>query len=135
MPAGYSGTPLIKKPGIKPATKVLLINPPENYHTLLEKEIDDQLCGKNENPDLIHVFVRSKKEFVSQMKKLKPVYKKNTTLTIWVSWYKKSSGIPTDITENDIRSYALSNGLIDVKVCAVSELWSGLKLVVPLIKR
>jgi len=54
---------------------------------------------------------------------------------IWVSWYKKSSGIATDVTEDVIRNYALKNNLVDVKVCAVSEVWSGLKLVVPLAKR
>ena len=69
------------------------------------------------------------------MKKLKAVYKKNTSITIWVSWYKKSSKIATDITEDTIRNYALQNDLVDVKVCAVSEIWSGLKLVVPLSKR
>jgi hypothetical protein len=57
------------------------------------------------------------------------------TTIIWVSWYKKSAGIVTDITENEIREYALRNELVDVKVCAVSDLWSGLKLVVPLVKR
>ena len=69
------------------------------------------------------------------MKKLKAVYKKNTSVTIWVSWYKKSSKIPTDITEDTIRNYALQNDLVDVKVCAVSDVWSGLKLVVPVSKR
>ena len=69
------------------------------------------------------------------MKKLEPVYKKNSTITIWVSWYKKASKIATDITEDTVRNYALRNGLVDVKVCAVSDIWSGLKLVVPLAKR
>ena len=69
------------------------------------------------------------------MKALVPVIKKNYSLVIWVSWYKKSSGIKTDLTEDVIRDYALKNSLVDVKVCAVSEIWSGLKLVVPLSKR
>lgn len=69
------------------------------------------------------------------MKKLKPLCKSNPSITIWVSWYKKSAGIATDITEDLIRAYALKNDLVDVKVCAVSELWSGLKLVVPVAKR
>jgi len=69
------------------------------------------------------------------MKKLKAVCKKNTSIAIWVSWYKKSAKIPTDVTEDVIRNYALKNGLVDVKVCAVSDGWSGLKLVVPLGKR
>ena len=69
------------------------------------------------------------------MKKLKPICKKNPAITIWISWYKKTSKIPTDITEDTIRNYALRNGLVDVKVCAVSDIWSGLKLVIPLVKR
>lgn len=67
------------------------------------------------------------------MKKIKKNMK--PTAIIWVSWYKKSAGIPTDITEDVIRNYALRNDLVDVKVCAVSDIWSGLKLVVPLAKR
>jgi hypothetical protein len=132
---GYSGTPLLKKLGIKTVMKIVLINPPDDYYRLLETDISGQLCSKNETPDFIHLFVTSIKEFEKEMKKLKPVYKKNTTAAIWVSWYKKSSKIPTDITEDVIRNYALQNDLVDVKVCAVSEWWSGLKLVVPLSKR
>jgi hypothetical protein len=70
-----------------------------------------------------------------EMKKRKQVIKSNTSITIWISWYKKSAKIPTDITEDIIRNYALKNDLVDVKVCAVSDIWSGLKLVVPLAKR
>lgn len=138
---GYSGTPLIDKLGIKPGMKLLLVNHPGDYYALLaegsrgETNIDDQLCKKNETPDLVHLFVKTSKEFEAEMKKLKSVYKKNTSITIWVSWYKKSAKIPTDITEDVIRNYALKNGLVDVKVCAVSDVWSGLKLVVPLKKR
>jgi hypothetical protein len=130
--AGYSGTPLLKKLGIKPEHKLLLLNEPKNYFELLEVNVGYQLCKKNETPDLIHLFVKNNKDFETEMKKLKPVIKKNPNLTIWVSWYKKSAGIATDVTEDVIRNFALKNGLVDVKVCAVSELWSGLKLVVPL---
>ena len=133
--AGYSGTALIKKLGIKPEMKVLLINKPDDYYKLLEVDITDQTSKKNEIPDLIHLFVKSVKEFESEMKALKSIYKKYSTVIIWVSWYKKSAKIPTDITEDVIRNYALKNDLVDVKVCAVSDIWSGLKLVVPLAKR
>jgi len=133
--AGYSGTALIKKLGIKPEMKVLIINKPEDYYNLLEVDITDQSCRSNEIPDFIHLFVTSVKEFESKMKALKSIYKKNSTVIIWVSWYKKAAKIPTDITEDVIRNYALKNGLVDVKVCAVSDIWSGLKLVVPLAKR
>jgi hypothetical protein len=133
--AGYSGTALIKKLGIKPEMKVLLINKPDDYYKLLEVDINDQSCKKNEIPDLIHLFVKSAKEFESEMKALKSIYKKNSSVIIWVSWYKKAAKIPTDITEDIIRNYALKNDLVDVKVCAVSDIWSGLKLVVPVAKR
>jgi len=133
--AGYSGTALKKKLGIKPEMKVLLINKPDDYYKLLEVDITDQSCKKNEIPDLIHLFVKTVKEFESEMKALKSVYKKNSTIIIWVSWYKKAAKIPTDITEDIIRNYALKNDLVDVKVCAVSDIWSGLKLVVPVAKR
>ena len=133
--AGYSDTALIKKLGIKPEMKVLLINKPDDYYKLLEVDITDQTCKKNETPDLIHLFVKSMKEFESEMKALKSVCKKNSTVIIWVSWYKKAAKIPTDITEDVIRNYALKNDLVDIKVCAVSDIWSGLKLVVPLAKR
>ena len=133
--AGYSGTTLIKKLGIREDARVLLLHAPENYFTLLEKDITKQFCKKNELPALVHLFAANKKIFEKEMFFLQPVWKKNTAITIWVSWYKKSSGMATDITEDIIRNYALANGLVDIKVCAVSELWSGLKLVVPLAKR
>ena len=133
--AGYSDTSLIKKLGIKPEMKVLIINKPYDYYKLLEIDITDQSCKKNEIPDFIHLFVKSVKEFESEMKALKSIYKKNSAAIIWVSWYKKAAKIPTDIAEDTIRNYALKNDLVDVKVCAVSDIWSGLKLVVPLAKR
>jgi len=132
---GYSGTALIKKLGIKPEMKVLIINKPDDYYKLLEVDIADQSCRSNEIPDFIHLFVKSVNEFESEMKALKSIYKKNSTVIIWVSWYKKAAKITTDFTEDAIRNYALENGLVDVKVCAVSDIWSGLKLVVPVAKR
>ena len=132
---GYSGTALINKLGIKPGMKVLLINKPNDYFKLLEADINDQSIKKKETPDLVHLFVKNVKEFEAEMKKLKAVCKQNPNITIWVSWYKKAAKIPTDITEDTIRNYALKNDLVDVKVCAVSDIWSGLKLVVPVTKR
>lgn len=133
--AGYSGTPLLKKLGIKDSMKVQLINTPGNYFKLLETDISAQIVKGKSTPDLVHLFVKSYKEFESEMKKLKPVVKANPDISIWVSWYKKSSKIETNITEDLIRAYALKNDLVDVKVCAVSHIWSGLKLVVPVAKR
>ena len=129
---GYSGTPLIKKLGIKPGHKLLLINKPGNYFDLLEVDVSGQLVEKNKTPDFIHLFVITNKEFENEMKRLRPINKTNPNIIIWVSWYKKSAGIKTDVTEDVIRNYALQNNLVDVKVCVVSEIWSGLKLVVPL---
>jgi hypothetical protein len=133
--AGYSGTPLLQKLGIGPSMKLLLINAPADYFDLIGAGISDQLYKSNEVPDLIHLFAKNVKEFETEMKKLKLFCRKNPNITIWVSWYKKAAKIPTDITEDVIRAYALKNDLVDVKVCAVSDIWSGLKLVIPLAKR
>ena len=73
--------------------KILLINKPDNYYKLLEVDITDQSCKKNEIPDFIHLFVKTVKEFESEMKALKSVYKKNSSVIIWVSWYKKATKI------------------------------------------
>src|SRR3977135_1343801 len=97
---GYSGTPLIKKLGIKENMRVMLIHAPENYFGLLEKNITGQLWKKNDKPAFIHLFVKTKKEFEIEMKKLKSI---KPTTSIWISWYKKSAGIPTEINEDVIR--------------------------------
>ena len=133
MNSGYSGTPLIKKLGIKEGMKVLLINQPADYFDMQGENISDQLCNKSESADFIHLFAKTNNEFETEMKRIVKRMKPSTI--IWVSWYKKTSKIPTDITEDVIRNYALQNDLVDVKVCAVSDVWSGLKLVVPLAKR
>jgi hypothetical protein len=136
MPAaGYSVTPLIKKLGITENMKVLLINAPENYFDLIEKNISNQLTDKKTTADFVHLFAKTNNDFEIEMKKLKKIFLENPNVIIWVSWYKKTSGIATDITENEIRNYALRNDLVDIKVCAVSEVWSGLKLVIPKNKR
>ena len=133
--SGYSGTPLIKKLGILDTSKILLINPPSDYFELLEKDVKKLLARKGDLIDLVHLFVTSNNQFESEMRKLSTLCKANPSIVIWVSWYKKAAGIPTDITEDTIRNFALAHDLVDVKVCAVSEIWSGLKLVVPRSKR
>lgn len=133
--AGYSGTPLIKKLGIKPTMKVLVIHQPDEYFDLLGANISDQYISTGEVPDLVQLFAKDMAVFIAGMKRILPYCKKNPSITIWVSWYKKSAGISTDLNEDRIRDFALKNDLVDVKVCAVSERWSGLKLVVPLAKR
>ncbi|HZI54321.1 MAG TPA: hypothetical protein VFD56_11475, partial [Chitinophagaceae bacterium] len=119
--AGYSGIPLLNKLGIKPGMKILLLQEPPDYFELLEADISDQLCTKNETPDLVHLFVEKNKVLEAEIKKLLNFCRKNPAMIIWVSWYKKSAKIATDITEDTIRNYALKNNLVDVKVCAVSD--------------
>ena len=131
--AGYSGTPLLKKLGIKKDHKVNLINAPKDYMDFLEDDIEKQLIDKINDADLIHLFVTSKAELKKEFARI--IQQAKDGLVIWISWYKKSSGIATDITEDTIRNFALKNNLVDVKVCAVSDIWSGLKLVVPLNRR
>ena len=123
---GYSGTPLIKKLGINPEMKLLLYNQPDNYFDLLEKDVRKQVI-KSGSADWVHVFVTSKKELASQFNIL--IKKLPSSAIIWISWYKKTAKMPTDITEDVIREIVLPTGWVDVKVCAVSELWSGLKIV------
>jgi hypothetical protein len=135
IPAGYSGTPLIKKLGIKPGMKLLLLNAPGNYQELLQQDISAQLCKAGQLPDFVHLFAANSTVFEKGMEKALAFARKNTSVITWVSWYKKSSGMSTDMTENLVRDFALANGLVDIKVCAVSDAWSGLKLVVPLALR
>ncbi len=133
--AGYSEIPLLKKLGIKPEMKVLLIDAPDNYFNLLEVDISTQFIVGKQIPDFIHLFAKDIIAFKKEMRKILPLATKNTAVIIWVSWYKKAAGIATDLDENVIRNFALQNNLVDIKVCAVSDVWSGLKLVVPVAKR
>ncbi len=133
--AGYSRTPLLQKLGIKPEMKILTLNQPQNYFQLLQSDISKQYVSPNETPDFIHLFAENNTIFKNEMKKILRISKKNSSVVIWISWYKKASGIATDLTEDLIRNFALENNLVDIKVCAVSNEWSGLKLVVPVSKR
>ncbi len=129
MAAGYSTNPLYKKLGIKEGATALFINAPTNYNDLIG-DIADTLITASQKAtgiDFIHFFTNSRKELATTLPRLMQQIKKDGT--IWVSWYKKSAGKPTELNENLIRDTALSIGLVDVKVCAVNEDWSGLKLV------
>jgi hypothetical protein len=127
--AGYSGTPLAAKLGIKAAAQLHLIGAPDNYLDLIaplpEGVVVNRLSGRT---DLVHAFVTRRadlsKALATARAKLRP------DAAIWVSWPKKSSKVPTEITEDAVRELALPLGFVDVKVCAVSDVWSGLKLVV-----
>jgi len=131
MTAGYSGTPLAKKLGIKPGVILYAIDPPKDYAKLLAplpKGVEILTKAPKSGADIVHLFV----ETLAQLDKKLPFARKAMTIdgAIWVSWYKQAAKIPTDVTEGIIRSRALATDLVDVKVCAVSDIWSGLKLVV-----
>ena len=128
--AGYSGTPLAKKLGIKEQAKVVAVDAPKGYRELLEPlPASVQLSAKiDKTTDIVHVFSTKK----SQLSRALASYREklNPSAVIWVSWPKKSANLPTEITEDIVREVALPLGFVDVKVCAVDEVWSGLKLVV-----
>jgi len=127
--AGYSGKPLFEKLGLKIGQRAFVWNAPEDYHSELEplKSSIDLKSRLNGPLDFIHFFSTSKGELEQRLPKLKQEL--DHSGCVWVSWPKKSSGVATDLTENVVRDLALSCGLVDVKVCAVDETWSGLKLV------
>ncbi len=130
---GYSGTPLIKKLGIKSSDKLLLINAPNNYFELLGEDLTPNVVKSGKNADWVHLFVVERKELEKQFSKL--IAQLHPNAVIWISWHKKSAKIPTDITEDVIREIVLPTGWVDVKVCAVSDVWSGLKIVLRKEKR
>jgi hypothetical protein len=130
MAAGYSGTPLAKKLGIKAGSVVLLDGAPAEFPALLEPLPDDVTFSRslNDRVDVIHLFTTRALELAQKLQHYRDRMRDDATL--WVSWPKKSSKVATDITENVIRDVCLPMGLVDVKVCAVDETWSGLKLVI-----
>ena len=125
--AGYSGTPLVKKLGIKSGYKVRIVNEPEGYWDWISPVPEEVVLSRSSKNgfDFIHLFVKQEKNFKKEFLKLKKDLRK--TGMLWVSWPKKSSKAPSDLDEGIIRNYDLANGLVDVKVCAVDEVWSGLK--------
>ncbi len=128
--SGYSGTPLAKKLGLKEGLLVCIRNAPKNYLDLLRPipTSVEFVTRASSRVDLVHLFASKasvlEKDLTQFRKLLKP------DAAIWVSWPKKTSKVPTDITEDVIRSLAIPLGFVDIKVCAVDEIWSGLKLVV-----
>jgi hypothetical protein len=130
MAEGYSGTPLAKKLGIKEGFIVLGVDLPGNYSELVDPLPAGVTITTEPQPglDLIHFFTNSRDALLRGLSEYKDLIKQNGT--IWVSWYKKAARLPTEITEDNVRNTALELGLVDVKVCAVDEKWSGLKLVI-----
>jgi hypothetical protein len=128
--AGYSGTPLPKKLGIKEQFRVAMFDLPPDVKSELKTSLASCDLATDAPIDFAMIFVKAaselKKQFPRFAKKLAPAG------IIWISWPKKASGVATDLTENEVRKIGLDAGLVDVKVCAVNEIWSGLKFVIRL---
>lgn len=131
MNAGYSGTPLARKLGIKAGSVIRVVNAPDHYRDLFADWPEDVRVQRDRKTrkDLIHYFTTQLEALHKDITALRAEIKENGA--IWISWPKKSSKVPTDVSEDLIRALALRTGLVDVKVCAVDEVWSGLKLVIP----
>ena len=128
--AGYSGTPLAKKLGIKEGFRVRITNAPEHYRDLIGLVSNNVLISNRiaTDIDMWHLFTTSATELGSVLPRIISHIKQDGM--IWISWPKKSAKISTDVREDTVRKLALPLGLVDVKVCAVDEVWSGLKLVI-----
>lgn len=130
MPAGYSGTPLLKKLGIKAGYRLLLLDTPDHYRGLVGDLPEGCILleSTEDGPaDFIHLFCRTMEELERQAPTVKAALDKGGML--WISWPKGKSSIPTDLKRDPIRDHFLDLGLVDVKVAAVDEDWSGLKFV------
>ena len=128
--AGYSGTPLVQKLGIKEGSRVFLASAPPDYHALVEP-IPSGVTFQarvSSATDLAHIFVTREDDLRKHLARLRATL--SSEAVVWVSWPKKASGVSTTVTEHTVRDIGLPMGFVDVKVCAVNEVWSGLKLVV-----
>lgn len=136
MAAGYSGTPLLKKLGVKDGQAALLIAVPDDIKEITRFKGWDRVKtaktprGVSGGPyDYAHFFTADEAALNKALPALRKAIAQNGL--IWISWPKKASGVPSTVTEDIVRALALKIGLIDVKVCAVNDVWSGLKLVIP----
>lgn len=127
--AGYSATPLQKKLGFKPGMRVLFTGAPDNYREILGTLAPGikVLSRAGRDLDLVHVFCRRKSDLRRRLTGARNALASDGML--WISWPKKSSGLQTDLGESDVRAAGLAAGLVDVKICAVDDTWSGLKFV------
>jgi hypothetical protein len=126
--AGYSETPLLKKLGVKEGVRLLVLAEPPKYWDWLSplpKDTVRTTKSSKAEVDFIHLFVKERKIFQKEFISSKIRLKKDGMM--WISWPKRSSKVETDLDENVIRDFGLANGLVDVKVCAIDETWSGLK--------
>jgi hypothetical protein len=128
--AGYSATPLAKKLGLKAGIHLVLAGAPKDYVSLIEPMPAGLRIGTHisATTDIVHVFSTRRKELERFLAGCRSKLGRNAT--VWVSWPKKSANVPTEVTEDIVRAIALPLGFVDVKVCAITDVWSGLKLVV-----
>ncbi len=132
--AGYSGTPLVRKLGIREGMTLLVVDAPVRYDALVPELPPGVTLREDVGPaDIAHVFVTRGAGLRERLRALGECVRPNGA--VWVSWPKKAAKLPTDLTEDVVREAALAAGLVDVKVCAVDETWSGLKLVFRLADR
>lgn len=127
MATGYSGTPLAKKLGYRPGMRAAVVGAPDDYARWLEPLPDGVAFGADD-AELVHIFTTERAVLEAALTHWRTALRPDGM--VWVSWPKKASKVPTDITEDVIREICLPMGFVDVKVCAVSEVWSGLKLVI-----
>lgn len=130
MPVGYSGTPLPKKLGIVSSTRLAVLGGPSEYRSILgELPVGAKVSARlGAGTTIVHLFVMQREVLAIELSRLRRTL--HPEATVWVSWPKQASKVPTTVTEDVIRELALPLGFVDVKVCAVTEIWSGLKLVV-----
>lgn len=136
--AGYSGTPLVRKLGLKPGMRVRLFEPPDDYWELLgggpeDLEITLLDPGRGPDADFTHIFAAVRATLERSLSRARPAMARDGM--VWISWPKKSSGVETDVDRVVVMSAGHEAGLVDVKVCAVDETWSALKFVIPVADR
>jgi hypothetical protein len=124
---GYSGTPLVDKLGIKPGARLQFVSEPRDFAGLLGGLPDGTRIASRGSLDFAMLFVKARSELDEGFARLRDRLEPNGML--WVAWPKKASGVETDLTEGIVRTFGLESGLVDVKVCAVDDTWSGLKFV------
>lgn len=129
MSPGYSGTPLVRKLGIRPGMRLLVDAAPRPYGEIVADLPDVELVKHAHGPiDMVHLFATSRAQLERRLAEYRDRIFPDGM--IWVSWPKKNARVATDLTEDVVRTAALAAGLVDVKVCAVDDVWSGLKLVI-----
>jgi hypothetical protein len=130
MPTGYSGTPLAKKLGVKDGQRTWRYRMPASVAVeIAQSGLAPVLLHEPESGlDMVHLFVTNRGDFSTKLREIRRLL--NQDATVWVSWPKKAAKIPTEVNEDVVRAEAFPLGLVDIKVCAVDETWSGLKLVI-----